>query len=65
MGRHIVALEEDKELIFALLAPIVRSPSISSTPQPQVFQRPKDPNAMKIVPTKIKKRLYQCVSLHC
>jgi hypothetical protein len=36
MGRHIVALEEDKELFFALLAPMVRSPVVSSLLQPQL-----------------------------
>jgi hypothetical protein len=36
VGRHIVALEEDKELFSALLVPMVRSPTVSSPPQPQV-----------------------------
>jgi hypothetical protein len=36
MGRHIVALEEDKELFSALLAPMVHSPVVSSLPQPQL-----------------------------
>jgi hypothetical protein len=56
MGRHIVALKEDKELFSALLTPMVRSPTASSIPQPQVSQRSQDPNAMEIVPTKIKKK---------
>jgi hypothetical protein len=34
MGRHIVALEEDKELFSALLAPMVHFPVVSSPPQP-------------------------------
>jgi hypothetical protein len=56
VGRHIVALEEDKELFFALLAPMVRSSAVSFPPQPQVAQRSQDPDAMEIVPAKIKKR---------
>jgi hypothetical protein len=34
MGHHIVALEDDKEVFFALLALMVRSPAVASTPQP-------------------------------
>jgi hypothetical protein len=56
VGHHIVALEEDKELFFALLAPMVHSPAVSSPPQPQVAQRSQDPDAMEIVLAKIKKR---------
>jgi hypothetical protein len=56
VGHHIVAFEEDKELFFALLAPMVHSPAVSSLPQPKVVQRTQDPDAMKIVPAKIKKR---------
>jgi hypothetical protein len=36
VDRHIVALEEDKELFSALLAPMVRSLAVSSPPHPQV-----------------------------
>jgi hypothetical protein len=36
VGRHIVALEENKELFSALLAPMVHPPAVSSPPQPQV-----------------------------
>jgi hypothetical protein len=32
VDHHIVALEEDKELFFALLAPMVRSPAVSFLP---------------------------------
>jgi hypothetical protein len=56
MGCHIVALEEDLELFSTLLAPKVRSLAVSSPPQPQVAQRSQDPDAMEIVPAKIKKR---------
>jgi hypothetical protein len=56
VDRHIVALEEDKELFFALLAPMVRSPAVTSPPQPQLAQRSQDLDAMLIVPAKIKKR---------
>jgi hypothetical protein len=51
-----MALEENKELFSALLAPMVRSLTTSSSPQPQVFQRSQDHDAMKIVPAKIKQR---------
>jgi hypothetical protein len=51
-----VALEEDKELFFALLVSKVHSPTVFSLPQPQVAQRSQDPDAMEIVPAKIKKR---------
>jgi hypothetical protein len=54
---HIMALEEDKEVFFALLAPLMRSPPVSSLPQPQVAHRSQDPDAMEIVLAKIKKRL--------
>jgi hypothetical protein len=60
VGHHIVALEEENELFSALLAPIVCSPVVSSPPKPQLAQRSQDPDAMEIVPTKIKKR---CASL--
>jgi hypothetical protein len=56
VGHHLVALEEDNELFFALLAPMVRSPMFSSPPKSQPIQRSQDPNAMEIVPAKIKKR---------
>jgi hypothetical protein len=51
-----VALEKDKELFSTLLAPMVLSPTVSSPPQPQVVERSQDPDAMEIVPAKIKKR---------
>jgi hypothetical protein len=51
-----VALEEDSELFSALLAHLVRSPAVTSPPQPQVAQRSQDPDAMQIVLAKIKKR---------
>jgi hypothetical protein len=38
MGCHIVALEEDKELFFALLVPMVHFPAASFIPQPQVLK---------------------------
>jgi hypothetical protein len=56
VGRHIVALKEDNELFFALLAPMVHSPAVSSPPKPQLAQRSQDPNAMEIVLAKVKKR---------
>jgi hypothetical protein len=63
VGQHIVALEENKELFSTLLVPMVRSPAVSSPPQPQVLLRSQDPDAMEIVPAtmeivsaKIKKR---------
>jgi hypothetical protein len=56
VGCHIVALKEDKELFSALLAPMVRSPAVSSPPQPQLAQRSQDLDAMEIVPAKIKKK---------
>jgi hypothetical protein len=34
VGRHIVALEEDKEVFFALLVSMVHFPVVASTPQP-------------------------------
>jgi hypothetical protein len=51
-----MALEEDKELFSALLAPMIRSPMVSSPPQPQLAQRSQDFDAMEIVLAKIKKR---------
>jgi hypothetical protein len=56
VGCHIVALEEDKELFFALLAPMVHFLAASSIPQLPISQRFQHPDAMEIVPTKIKKR---------
>jgi hypothetical protein len=56
MGHHIVALKEDKEMFLALLAPMVRSPAVSSPLKSQLAQRSQDPNAMEIVLAKIKKR---------
>jgi hypothetical protein len=56
VGRHLVALEEGNELFFALLAPMVRFPAVSSPPMSQPIQRSQDPDAMDIVPTKIKKK---------
>jgi hypothetical protein len=56
MGRHIVALEEDKELFSTLLAPMVCSPTVASPQQSQVVQQSQDPSAMEIIPAKIKKR---------
>jgi hypothetical protein len=51
-----VAVEENKELFSALLAPMVRSLAVSSPPQPQAVQRSQDHDAMEIVLAKIKKR---------
>jgi hypothetical protein len=56
VGRHLVALEEDNELFSALLAPMVRSPAVSSPPKSQPTQWSQDPNGMEIVLAKIKKR---------
>jgi hypothetical protein len=56
MGHHLVALEEDNELFFALLAPMVRSPVVSSPSKPQPAQWSQDLDAMEIVLAKIKKR---------
>jgi hypothetical protein len=56
VGRHLVALEEDNELSLALLAPMVRSPTVSSPPKSQLAHRSQDPDSMEIVPAKIKKR---------
>jgi hypothetical protein len=56
VGRHLMALEEDNELFSALLAPMVWSPTVSSPPKSQPIQRSQDPDAMDIVPAKIKKR---------
>jgi hypothetical protein len=56
VGRHLVALEEDNELFSALLAPMVRFPTVSSPPMSQLTHRSQDPNGMEIVPAKIKKR---------
>jgi hypothetical protein len=57
VGRHLVALEEDNELFSAWLAPMVRSPAVSSPPKSQPTQRSQDPDAMEIVPSsRIKKR---------
>jgi hypothetical protein len=39
MGRHLMALEEENELFSALLAPMVRSPTVSSPPKSQPTQR--------------------------
>jgi hypothetical protein len=47
MVRHIMAFEGDKELFSTLLAPMVRTPTASSTPQPQVSQRSQDLDAME------------------
>jgi hypothetical protein len=52
----MVALEEDNKLFSALLAPMVRSPAVSSPPKPQLVQQSQDPDAMEIVLAKIKKR---------
>jgi hypothetical protein len=51
-----VALEEDNELFSALLAPMVRSPTVSSPPKSQLAHRSQDLDGMEIVPAKIKKR---------
>jgi hypothetical protein len=51
VGRHLVALEEDNELFSALLAPMVRSPTVSSPPKSQPTQRSQDPDGMEIVPS--------------
>jgi hypothetical protein len=56
MVRHIVALEEDNKLFSASLAPMVRSPAVSSPPKPQLAQKSLDLDTMEIVPAKIKKR---------
>jgi hypothetical protein len=56
VDRHLVALEEDNELFSALLATMVRSPAVSSPPKSQPTQRSQDPDAMEIVPAKIKKK---------
>jgi hypothetical protein len=56
VGCHIVDLEEDNELFFALLAPMVRSPTVSFPPKPQLAHQSQDPDPMEIVPAKIKKR---------
>jgi hypothetical protein len=57
VGRHLVALEEDNELFSALLAPMVRSPAVSSPPKSQPTQRSQDLDTMEIVPSsRIKKR---------
>jgi hypothetical protein len=56
VGRHLVALEEDNELFSALLAPMVRSPAVSSPPKSQLAHQSQDPDGMEIVPAKIKKR---------
>ena len=56
MGRHIVALEEDNELFYALLAPMVRSLAVLSPPKPQLAHWSQDLDAMEIVPAKIKKK---------
>jgi hypothetical protein len=34
IGHHIMALEDNKEVFFALLALMVHSPAVASTPQP-------------------------------
>jgi hypothetical protein len=59
VGRHIVALEENKELFSTLFAPIEHSSAVSSPPQPHVAQRSQDPNIMEIVLAKIKKKTCQ------
>jgi hypothetical protein len=52
-----MALEEDNELFSALLAPMVRSPAVSSPPKSQPTQQSQDPDGMEIVPSsRIKKR---------
>jgi hypothetical protein len=51
-----VALQEDNELFSALLAPMVRSPAVSSPSKPQLAQQSQDPDAMEIILAKIKKR---------
>jgi hypothetical protein len=57
VGRHLVALEKDNELFSALLAPMVRSPTVSSPPKSQPTQRSQDPDALEIIPSlRIKKR---------
>jgi hypothetical protein len=57
VGRHLVALEEDNELFSTLLAPMVRSPAVSSPPKSQPTQRSQDLDTMEIVPSsRIKKR---------
>jgi hypothetical protein len=49
-------LRRTRSYFFALLVPMVRSPAVSSPPQPQVAQWSQDPGAMEIIPAKIKKR---------
>jgi hypothetical protein len=57
VGCHLVALEEDNEMFSALLAPMVRSPAVSSPPKSQPTQWSQDPDGMEIVPSsRIKKR---------
>jgi hypothetical protein len=56
VGRHLVALEEDKSLFSALLAPMVRSLAVSSPSKPQLAHQSQIPDAMEIVPAKVKKR---------
>ncbi len=56
VNRHIVALEEDKAIFDALIAPLVRAKATSSAPRPSTRKCSQDPDTMEIVPTQIKRR---------
>jgi hypothetical protein len=57
VGRHLVALEEDSDLFSTLLAPMVRSPAVSSPPNIEPIERSQDPDGAVIVPSsRVKKR---------
>jgi hypothetical protein len=51
MGRHIVALEEHKELFLVLFIPMVYLLVVASIPQFQDVKRSQDPVIMDMVPT--------------
>jgi hypothetical protein len=51
-----VALEEDKAIFDALIAPLARAKATHPSPRPSASKRPQDPDTMEIVQTQIKRR---------
>jgi hypothetical protein len=50
LGRHVVALEEKKDLFVAVLVPIVRIPTRNPNSKLRAAIPSEDPDAMDIVP---------------
>ncbi len=57
-GRHIVALEEDKEIFDALLLPMKKSIEVVvTTKPPPVVESSQDPDAMIVVSRKFTRKI--------